>query len=63
MDPVSITEILQFASGGSVPALLVIIWFLWKLDKRVHTLELNGKHRDGILGEIKQKLDDALRGD
>ena len=62
MEPTTITELLQIASGGSVPALVVVIWLLWKLDKRIQVLEINGEHRDTLLNEIKGKIDTVLTG-
>ena len=54
----SLPELLQIASGGAVPVSGVIIYLLWKLDKRIQALEINGRHRDETLRDIKGKLDD-----
>lgn len=60
----SLPEVLQIASGGIVPLGGVIIWLLWKLDKRIQALEINGQHRDEALRDIKGQLDDlaSLKG-
>lgn len=55
-------EILELAAGGTAPAMVVVIYLLWKMDKRIQALEINGKHRDSMLQEIKSKLDTVLTG-
>lgn len=62
MDPLSLQEILQLAASGTIPLGGIIIWLLWKLDKRIQVLEINGRHRDTALTEIKSKLDTVLSG-
>ena len=62
MEPKTLVELLQLVSGGTVPAMIVVIYLLWKQDKRLQTLELRGEFRDKLLAEIKRKLDTVLTG-
>lgn len=62
MEAMTLLEILEVASGGTAPAMVVVIWLLWKMDKRIQALEINGNHSDDLLKEIKGKLDTVLTG-
>ncbi len=62
MEAMTLMQVLEVAAGGTAPAMIVVIWLLWKLDKRIQAVEINGKHRDKLLTEIKGKLDTVLTG-
>ena len=62
MEAMTLLEVLEIAAGGTAPAMLVVIWLLWKQDKRLLTLELKFNHQGDLLDEIKRKLDTVLTG-
>lgn len=62
MEAMTVLEILEVASGGTAPAMVIVIWLLWKQDKRLLTLELKFNHQGNLLDEIKRKLDTVLTG-
>ncbi len=62
MEAMTLMQILEVAAGGTAPAMVIVIWLLWKMDKRIQAVEINGQHQDKLLDEIKRKLDTVLTG-